>query len=127
VGEDPDTARRHVDSHLLLPLQVAWHAATKVRPGGTLLFMGGTCGRRTAAGHSLIAALTAALPALTKTLALEIAPVRVNLIAAGFVVRRCRSRCSATGSASAASSSGPRCRSAASSARPTSPPWPSIS
>jgi len=33
----------------------------------------------------LISALTAALPALTKNLALEIAPVRVNLIAAGFV------------------------------------------
>ena len=82
---DLDAARRDVDAHLLLPLQVARHAATKVRPGGTLLFMGGTGGRRTAAGLSLIAALTAALPALTKTLALEIAPVRVNLIAAGFV------------------------------------------
>jgi NAD(P)-dependent dehydrogenase (short-subunit alcohol dehydrogenase family) len=82
---DLDAARRHVDAHLLLPLQVARQAATKVRPGGTLLFIGGTGGRRTAAGLSLIAALTAALPALTKTLALEIAPVRVNLIAAGFV------------------------------------------
>jgi NAD(P)-dependent dehydrogenase (short-subunit alcohol dehydrogenase family) len=29
--------------------------------------------------------ITAALPALTKNLALEIAPVRVNLIAPGFV------------------------------------------
>jgi NAD(P)-dependent dehydrogenase (short-subunit alcohol dehydrogenase family) len=47
--------------------------------------MGGTGGRRAAAGLSLIAALTAALPALIKNLALEIAPVRVNLIAAGFV------------------------------------------
>jgi NAD(P)-dependent dehydrogenase (short-subunit alcohol dehydrogenase family) len=82
---DLDAARRHVDAHLLLPLQVARQAATKVRPGGTLLFIGGTGGRRTAAGLSLIAALTAALPALTKALALEIAPVRVNLIAAGFV------------------------------------------
>ena len=60
---DLDAARRHVDARLLLPLQVAGHAATKVRPGGTLLFMGGTGGRRTAAGLSLIAALTAALPA----------------------------------------------------------------
>ena len=82
---DLDTARRHVDAHLLLPLQVARHTAGKVRPGGTLLFIGGTGGRRTAAGRSLIAALTAALPAMTRTLALEIAPVRVNLIAAGFV------------------------------------------
>ena len=47
--------------------------------------MGGTGGRRTAAGRSFTAALTAALPALTKTLAVEVAPVRVNLIAAGFV------------------------------------------
>ena len=47
--------------------------------------MGGTGGRRTAAGLALISALTAALPALTKNLALELAPIRVNLIAAGFV------------------------------------------
>ncbi len=82
---DLDAARRDVDAHLLLPLQVAKHAAGKVRPAGTLLFMGGVGGRRTAAGLSLIAALTAALPAMTRTLALELAPVRVNLIAAGFV------------------------------------------
>jgi NAD(P)-dependent dehydrogenase (short-subunit alcohol dehydrogenase family) len=81
---DLDAARRHVDARLLLPLQAARHAATKVRPGGTLLFLGGTGGRRPAAGQAFSAALTAALPALTKTLALEIAPVRVNLIAAGF-------------------------------------------
>lgn len=47
--------------------------------------MGGTGGRSTAKGLLLIAALTAALPALIRNLALEIAPVRVNLIAAGFV------------------------------------------
>jgi NAD(P)-dependent dehydrogenase (short-subunit alcohol dehydrogenase family) len=78
-------ARRDIESHLFLPLQVARHAANKVRPGGTLLFMGGTGGRRTAKGFALISALTAAMPALTKNLALELAPVRVNLIAAGFV------------------------------------------
>jgi len=42
---DVEAARRDVDAHLLLPLQVARHAAGKVRPGGTLLFMGGTGGR----------------------------------------------------------------------------------
>jgi NAD(P)-dependent dehydrogenase (short-subunit alcohol dehydrogenase family) len=47
--------------------------------------MSGTTGRRTAPGFTLISALTAALPALTRNLALEIAPIRVNLIAAGFV------------------------------------------
>ena len=82
---DLDAARRHVDARLLLPLQVTRDAASKVRPGGTLLFMGGTGGRRPAAGRAFIAALTAALPAMIKDLALEVAPVRVNLIAAGFV------------------------------------------
>ena len=47
--------------------------------------MGGTGARRPAIGLSIASAMTAALPALTASLALEIAPVRVNLIAAGFV------------------------------------------
>jgi NAD(P)-dependent dehydrogenase (short-subunit alcohol dehydrogenase family) len=82
---DVARARRDVEAHLLLPVEVARHAASKVRPGGTLLFMGGTGGRRTAPGLAFIAAFTAAGPAMTKNLALELAPVRVNLIAAGFV------------------------------------------
>jgi NAD(P)-dependent dehydrogenase (short-subunit alcohol dehydrogenase family) len=85
---DFDEARRDVEAHLWLPLRVAQYAVDTVRPGGTLLFMGGTGGRRAGVGLSHIAALTAALPAMTRNLALEIAPVRVNLIAAGFVDRR---------------------------------------
>ncbi len=82
---DFERARRDLEAHILLPLHVARNAAGKVRPGGTLLFMGGTGGRSTAPGLALISALTAALPAMTKNLALELAPIRVNLIAAGFV------------------------------------------
>jgi NAD(P)-dependent dehydrogenase (short-subunit alcohol dehydrogenase family) len=77
-------ARRNVEQELWLPLHVARFAAGKVRPGGTLLFIGGTGGRRPAAGP-LITTFTAATPALTKALALELAPIRVNLIAPGFV------------------------------------------
>jgi NAD(P)-dependent dehydrogenase (short-subunit alcohol dehydrogenase family) len=82
---DVEKARRDVDAHLMLPLQVARDATGKIRPGGTLLFMGGTGGRRVAEGLALISALSAALPALVKNLAFELAPIRVNLIAAGFV------------------------------------------
>jgi len=74
-----------IGEHLLQALYVARNAASKVRPGGTLIFMGGTGGRRPAPGMSIAGAITAALPSLTANLALEIAPVRVNLIAAGFV------------------------------------------
>jgi len=82
---DRQRAHRNFDEHLWLPIAVAQHAVGRVRPGGTLLFMGGTGGRRRGPGLSLMAAGTAALPALIANLALELAPVRVNLIAAGFV------------------------------------------
>jgi len=82
---DVEKARRDIEAHLLLPLMIAQNAANKIRPPGTLLFMGGTGGRRSAAGLALISALTAASPAMIRSIALELAPVRVNLIAAGFV------------------------------------------
>ena len=80
--------RRYVDlisQHLSQALYVARSAIERVRPGGTLVFMGGTSGRRPAVGMSIAGAVTTALPTLIANLALEIAPVRVNLIAAGFV------------------------------------------
>jgi NAD(P)-dependent dehydrogenase (short-subunit alcohol dehydrogenase family) len=46
--------------------------------------MGGTGGRKPTAGV-LITALTAVGPALARSLALELAPIRVNVMAAGFV------------------------------------------
>ena len=81
---DFDEARRSVEAHFWTQLQVARHVAEAVRPGGTLLFIGGTAGRAPAAGP-VITTLAVGLPALTKNLALELAPIRVNLIAAGFV------------------------------------------
>jgi NAD(P)-dependent dehydrogenase (short-subunit alcohol dehydrogenase family) len=78
-------ARRGIEEHLLMAIQVARNAAGRVRPGGTLLFMSGTGGRRPVLGLGIVSTLTAALPALIANLALELAPVRVNLIAAGFV------------------------------------------
>jgi NAD(P)-dependent dehydrogenase (short-subunit alcohol dehydrogenase family) len=82
---DFNKAQREVDAHLWLPLHLARHARNKVRPGGSLLFMSGTGGRGVSKGFVLISALTAAIPAMAKILALELAPVRVNVIAAGFV------------------------------------------
>ena len=80
-----EQARRALDEHLLLVLNVARNAADKVKPTGTLLFMGGTGGRRPGVGLGIVSTVTAALPVLIANLALELAPVRVNLIAAGFV------------------------------------------
>jgi NAD(P)-dependent dehydrogenase (short-subunit alcohol dehydrogenase family) len=82
---DVDDARSDLEAHLLLPLHVARCAASSVRSAGTLLFVGCTARGPTAEGRTFISALTAALSALTKSLAYELAPTRVNLIAAGFV------------------------------------------
>ena len=82
---DFDDVRTALQEHPLLMLGVARRAQGLVRPGGSLLFMSGTGGRRTGPGLGIISAMTAALPALTANLAIEIAPIRVNLIAAGFV------------------------------------------
>jgi NAD(P)-dependent dehydrogenase (short-subunit alcohol dehydrogenase family) len=81
---DFDKARRNAEQSLLLPLLIARWALGGIRPGGSITLMGGTGGRKPDAG-AMISALTAALSALTRSLAVELAPVRVNLIASGFV------------------------------------------
>ncbi len=78
-------ARRGLASHPMLMIGVAKFARGRVRDGGALIFMGGTGARRPGPGLALAGAATAALPALAANLALEVAPLRVNLIAAGFV------------------------------------------
>jgi NAD(P)-dependent dehydrogenase (short-subunit alcohol dehydrogenase family) len=82
---DADQVREALGGHVVLGLEVARNAAAKMRPGGTLIFMGGTGGRRISRELGIVSAATATLPAFTAALALELAPVRVNLIAAGFV------------------------------------------
>jgi NAD(P)-dependent dehydrogenase (short-subunit alcohol dehydrogenase family) len=80
-----DDVRRALSEHITVALDVARNAVGKVRPGGTLLLMGGTGGRRISRELGIASAATAVLPPFTAALALELAPIRVNLIAAGFV------------------------------------------
>jgi NAD(P)-dependent dehydrogenase (short-subunit alcohol dehydrogenase family) len=82
---DSAQVRDAISDHVVLDLEVARNAAGKMRPGGALIFMGGTGGRRIGHGLGIASAATAALPPFTAALALELAPLRVNLIAAGFV------------------------------------------
>ena len=82
---DGTEVRDALSDHMVVGLEVARNAIGKMRPGGTLIFMGGTGGRRVGKGLGIASAATAALPQFTAALALEIAPIRANLIAAGFV------------------------------------------
>jgi NAD(P)-dependent dehydrogenase (short-subunit alcohol dehydrogenase family) len=80
-----DEVRDALADHVVLGLDVARNAAAKMRPGGTLLLMGGTGGRKISRDLGIASAATAVLPPFVAALALQLAPVRVNLIAAGFV------------------------------------------
>ncbi len=79
-----DELRRALSDHLLLAVETARNASHRVRPGGTLLFMSPEAGHPSV-GSGSESTVAAAFPALVANLALEIAPVRVNLIAAGFI------------------------------------------
>lgn len=74
-------ARRAFDERLTMTLGVGLASRGRVRPGGSLVFVGGTGARRSAVGLTV----AAALPVLIADLALELAPTRVNLVAPGFV------------------------------------------
>jgi NAD(P)-dependent dehydrogenase (short-subunit alcohol dehydrogenase family) len=82
---DAEQVRQALSEHVVVALEVARNAASTMRPGGTILLMGGTGGRRVSRELGIAAAATAVLPPFTAALALALAPVRVNLVAAGFV------------------------------------------
>jgi NAD(P)-dependent dehydrogenase (short-subunit alcohol dehydrogenase family) len=82
---DGDQVRNAVGGHIAVALDVARAARPVMRAGGALLLIGGTGGRKISRELGIASAATAALPAFTATLALELAPIRVNLIAPGFV------------------------------------------
>ena len=81
----PEEARRGLTEHLLLALEVARGAADKVRPPGSLVFMGGTGARRHELASESPRPPPSRSPPSSPTLRLSSRPVRVNLIAAGFV------------------------------------------
>jgi NAD(P)-dependent dehydrogenase (short-subunit alcohol dehydrogenase family) len=82
---DQEQVRDALSNRILPGLEVARNAAGKMRPGGTLILMGSTGGRRIGHGLGIHSVATAALPPFVAALALEIAPIRVNMIAPGFV------------------------------------------
>ncbi|MDG4821851.1 SDR family oxidoreductase [Asanoa sp. WMMD1127] len=59
------------------------HAAPRIRPGGSITLTTGSAGERPSAGWSVAAAICGAVSSLTKALAVELAPLRVNAVAPG--------------------------------------------
>jgi NAD(P)-dependent dehydrogenase (short-subunit alcohol dehydrogenase family) len=66
-------------------LAAAKYGARRVRPGGSITFTTGIAAARPRAGWALVASVCGAVEALTRALAVELAPVRVNAVSPGLV------------------------------------------
>ncbi|SDZ06789.1 SDR family oxidoreductase [Herbiconiux ginsengi] len=82
---DPEQAGRAIGKSLELMIRLAQLVPPLSRPGGSITLMSGTGSKHPAPGLTVIGATVASRAAAAANLALEIGPVRMNLIAAGFV------------------------------------------
>jgi NAD(P)-dependent dehydrogenase (short-subunit alcohol dehydrogenase family) len=63
----------------------AKYGSRAIRAGGSIVLTNGLSGLRPQKGWSVVSSICGALEALTRELAIELAPIRVNLVCAGFV------------------------------------------
>jgi NAD(P)-dependent dehydrogenase (short-subunit alcohol dehydrogenase family) len=63
----------------------AKYGSRGIQTGGSIVLTNGLAGLRPQKGWSVMASICGALEALTRALAIELAPIRVNLVCAGFV------------------------------------------
>jgi NAD(P)-dependent dehydrogenase (short-subunit alcohol dehydrogenase family) len=78
-----DVLRARSDLRVRAALHVVRHAAPRIRPGGSITLMSGTASQRPHAGGALDSAACAAIEGLTRALALELGPVRINALCPG--------------------------------------------
>jgi NAD(P)-dependent dehydrogenase (short-subunit alcohol dehydrogenase family) len=64
---------------------IAKHSAEQLAANGSITLTSGVLSQRPAEGFSVLASVNAGVEALARTLALELAPRRVNVVCPGFV------------------------------------------
>jgi NAD(P)-dependent dehydrogenase (short-subunit alcohol dehydrogenase family) len=82
---DVDAARRFFALRYWGAYCAAKFGSNNIRKGGSIVFTSGIAGQRPPAGWSLGASICAAMEGLTRALAVELAPVRVNIVSPGVV------------------------------------------
>jgi NAD(P)-dependent dehydrogenase (short-subunit alcohol dehydrogenase family) len=78
-------ARRFFESKFFGAYAVARRAAPLIDPAGSITFFSGAAGSKASPGFSCGSAVNAAVEALARSLAVELAPIRVNTISPGLV------------------------------------------
>jgi NAD(P)-dependent dehydrogenase (short-subunit alcohol dehydrogenase family) len=82
---DIDAARRFFTLRYWGAYCAAKYGSGSIRTGGSIVFTSGIAGQRPQAGWSLGASICAAMEGLTRALAVELAPIRVNIVSPGVV------------------------------------------
>jgi NAD(P)-dependent dehydrogenase (short-subunit alcohol dehydrogenase family) len=86
LGElDLAEARRAYDVRVWGALAAARYAAPQIRAGGSITLSSGGAAVRPTPGWSVAASICGAVESMTRALALELAPLRVNAVAPGLV------------------------------------------
>jgi NAD(P)-dependent dehydrogenase (short-subunit alcohol dehydrogenase family) len=80
-----DAARQLFEVRFWGAVTAVKHAAPLLRPGGSIVLTSGTIGVRPAPGAALTAGGAAAIEGLTRGLAVELAPIRVNAVRPGAI------------------------------------------
>jgi NAD(P)-dependent dehydrogenase (short-subunit alcohol dehydrogenase family) len=82
---DVDAAHRFFTLRYWGAYCAARYGSGGIRRGGSIVFTSGIAGQRPQAGWSLGASICAAMEGLTRALAVELAPIRVNIVSPGVV------------------------------------------
>jgi NAD(P)-dependent dehydrogenase (short-subunit alcohol dehydrogenase family) len=82
---DVDAAHRFFTLRYWGAYCAAKYGSSSIRRGGSIVFTSGIAGQRPQAGWSLGASICAAMEGLTRALAVELAPIRVNIVSPGMV------------------------------------------
>jgi NAD(P)-dependent dehydrogenase (short-subunit alcohol dehydrogenase family) len=83
AGLTPEVVRAFWETRYVGALSVVRAAAGHLRDGGSIVLTSGNAAPRPAPGWALGASVCGAIDALTRQLALELAPIRVNAVAPG--------------------------------------------
>jgi NAD(P)-dependent dehydrogenase (short-subunit alcohol dehydrogenase family) len=82
---DTQAARKAFDSKFWGQYHAAKYGAPKIRPGGSITFFSGIWSLRPIPRASVVAAINSAIEGLGRALAVELAPIRVNVVSPGVV------------------------------------------
>jgi NAD(P)-dependent dehydrogenase (short-subunit alcohol dehydrogenase family) len=82
---DRDAIRRSFDTKVIGPLMLARHLAPRMNAGGSIVLFSGVAATKIAVGTLGVAITNAAVDTLARSLALELAPIRVNAISPGVI------------------------------------------